>query len=157
MGAVTDIKELFTPVALGDAVHHAVTKNDAEVMQIAGEYANGAINDAIPAFTEKLAAEAVGLVASMYTSGVAKDMGKTSGAARGYLKLPGIQKQALKAGAEGILGGGLGQLLPPELAGVISPEMIQSFMSSLMTPAGNGGGAPTSQQGDIPSFGGRPL
>jgi hypothetical protein len=142
MGAVDDFKELLSPTALGDAVHHAVTKNDAEVMQIAGEYANGAIHEAIPAFTEKLANEAVGLVASMYTSGVAKDMGKASGAARGYLQLPSIQKQALKTGVESMGTGMLGGLLPPEIASMITPEMIQSFMSGLLTPGGNGAQAP---------------
>jgi len=139
MGAVDDFKGLLSSEALGDAVHHAATKNDGEVISIVGAEMNGIVHEAIPAFTEKLASEAVGLVASMYTSGVAKDMGQTSGAARGYLKLPGIQKQALRVGAESLAGGALGGILPPEIAGMVSPEMIQSFMSSLLTPAGTGG------------------
>ena len=110
-----------------------------------GAEMNGIVHDAIPIFTERLANEAVGLVASMYSKGVASEMGKTSGAARGYLKLPGIQKAALKTGAESLLGGGLGQLLPEGLEGFISPEMIQGFMSSMANPAGNGG--PATPQG----------
>jgi len=138
LGAVDDVKSLLTPTALGDAVHHAAMKDDAALLTILGEEANGIVHDAIPVFTERLANEAVGLVASMYSKGIASEMGKKSGAARGYLQLPGIQKQAVRAGAESLLGGGLGQLLPPELAGVITPEMLQGFMSSLLTPGGNG-------------------
>ena len=153
MGAVDDFKELLSPSALGDAVHHAAMKNDGEIMTTVGEEMNGIVHEAIPVFTEKLANEAVGLVASMYSKGVASEMGKSSGSARGYLKLPGIQKAALKTGAESLLGGGLGQLLPEGMEGMISPEMIQGFMSSLMTPAGNGGAA-TAQQGSS-NYGGR--
>ena len=153
MGSVDDLKGLLTPHALGDAVHHAVTKNDSEILDTVGAEMNGIVHEAIPVFTERLANEAVGLVASMYTKGVASDMGKSSGAARGYLKLPGIQKAALKTGAESMLGGGLGQLLPEGMGDMISPEMIQGFMSSLMTPAGNGGAA-TTQQGSS-NYGGR--
>ena len=32
MGAVDDFKELLSPSALGDAVHHAAMKNDGEIM-----------------------------------------------------------------------------------------------------------------------------
>jgi hypothetical protein len=147
MGAADDLKQLLSPTALGDAVHHAVTKNDAEVLTIVGEEMNGIVHEAIPVATERLANEAVGLLASMYTKGVAKDMGERSGAARGYLKLPGIQKQALKTGAESLLGGGLGELL----GGVdISPEMIQMFMSSMAGGRNNGPGA-VSNMGQPPS------
>ena len=141
MGAVDDLKSLLNPTALGDAVHHAVTKNDIEILNTVGEELNGIVHEAMPIFTEKLANEAVGLVASMYSKGVAKDMGKASGAARGYLKLPGIQKAALKTGAESMLGGALGGLLPPELAGVVTPEMLQSFLGNMLQ---GGNGAPAS-------------
>jgi len=158
MGAVDDFKGSLAPEALGDAVHHAATKNNGEIMTIMGEEANGIIHEAIPAFTEKLAAEAVGLVSSMYTKGIAKDMGETSGAARGYLKLPSIQKQALKTGVESVAGGALGQFLPPEIAGMISPEMLQGFLSSMLAPAGNGGpstavGAPPQGNTEQPRLG----
>ena len=155
MGAVDDFKGLLSPEALGDAVHHAATKNDGELLTIAGEEANGIVHEAVPLFAEKLAGEAVGLISSMYTTGVAKDMGKTSGAARGYLQLPSIQKQALKTGVERVAGGALGQFLPPELASMISPEMLQGFLGSLMTPAGNGNvtGAAPPQANSQPRLG----
>ena len=157
MGAVDDLKGLLTPVALGNAVHHAVTKNDSEILTTVGEEMNGIVHEAIPMFTERLANEAVGLVASMYSKGVASEMGKTSGAARGYLQLPGIQKAALKTGAESLLGGGLGQLLPPELAGVITPEMIQDFMGNMLNKGGDNGapGSPgqSQQSSSLPQLG----
>ena len=134
-----ELQRLASPSNLGDAIHHAVTKNDAEILSIVGEEANGIIHEAIPLLSERLAHEAVGLVASMYTKGVARDMGKTSGAARGYLQLPGIQKAALKTGAESLLGGGLGELL----GGMnIPPEMIAQFLSSMAGGGNNGPGAP---------------
>jgi hypothetical protein len=134
------LQEITNPTNLGDAIHHALTKNDAEVLGIVGEEANGIVHEAIPLATEKLANEAVGLIASMYSKGVASEMGKRSGAARGYLQLPGIQKTALKTGAESLLGGGLGELL----GGMdISPEMIQMFMSSMAGGSNNGPGPKT--------------
>jgi len=130
----------LSPTSLGDAVHHALTKNNAEVLTIVGEEANGIVHEAIPMLSERLANEAVGLVASMYSKGVAKDMGKLSGAARGYLKLPGIQKAALKTGAESLLGGGLGGLL----GGLdIPPEVIGQFLSSMATQGATGNNGPT--------------
>ena len=143
LGAVDDVKSLLSPTALGDAVHHAAMKDDAALLTILGEEANGIVHDAIPVFTERLANEAVGLVASMYSKGIASEMGKKSGAARGYLQLPGIQKAALKTGAESLLGGGLGELL----GGLnLPPELIGQFLSSMTTQGtGNNGPALGSQ------------
>ena len=152
LGAADDIKGLLSPSVLGDAVHHACTKNDGEVLTIVGEEMNGIVHEAIPVATEKLAQEAVGLVASMYSKGVASEMGKRSGAARGYLQLPGIQKAALKTGAESLLGGGLGELL----GGMdIPPELIQQFLSGMAGNAGNGGPSPArqSQSQQLPPLG----
>ena len=128
------LQQLTSPSYAGDALHHAMTKNDNEVIQIASEYANGAIYDAIPVFSASLAKEGMSALAAMYSKGVASDMGKQSGAARGYLALPGIQKQVVKVGAESLLGGGLEGIL-----GNIPPEVIQGFLSS-MTGAGAGNG-----------------
>ena len=149
LGAAEKIQEIASPTNLGDAIHHAVTKNEGEILTIMGEEANGIVHEAIPVATERLANEAVGLIASMYSKGVAKDMGKASGAARGYLKLPGIQKAALKTGAESLLGGGLGELL----GGMeIPPEVIQGFLSSMAGGSNNGPG-PQTNTGQPPSQG----
>ena len=139
------LEKITDPTNLGDAIHHAVTKNDSEILTIVGEEANGIVHEAIPAFSEKLANEAVALVSSMYSKGVAKSMGESSGAARGYLALPGIQKAALKTGAESMLGGALGNFLPPEIAGLLTPEMIQGFLTGAMNP----GNSPQQQQGPV--------
>ena len=153
LGAIDRLEKVLSPTAFGDAIHHAVTKNDGEILTVIGEEANGIVHEAIPVLSERLAHEAVGLVASMYSKGVASEMGKSSGAARGYLKLPGIQKAALKTGAESLLGGGLGSLL----GGLdIPPEMIAQFLSSMATRgAGNNGSPPglQSQNVQVPELG----
>ena len=126
LGSVEDIKHILTPVAMGDAVHHALVKNEGEVLTIVGEEANGIVHEAIPAFSAALANEAMGALAAMYSKGVASEMGKKSGAARGYLALPGIGKQAVKQGAEGLLGGALGQYLPEGVdLGQLLPLLLQ--------------------------------
>jgi hypothetical protein len=145
MGAVEQLKEIGSPQNLGNAIHHAACKNEYEVMNVAADYADDAVQKAIPKLTASMAEEALHTLGAMYEKGYASKMGDKSGATRGYLSLPGFQKHAAKAGLEGLAGGALGNFLPPEIAGMITPEMINGFMSSLLTPAGNGGvnqGAP---------------
>jgi len=136
MAGMATLKSIASPQQLGDALHHAIMKNDGEIMQEAGEHMNGIVADAIPLFSSKLAEEAMGALGSMYSSGVAKQLGKSSGAARGYLNLSGIGKQAVKQGAEGVLGGALGGLLPE---GIDIGSLISMFMASKGAGGGNGG------------------
>lgn len=135
MAGMATLKSIASPQMLGDALHHAVMKDEGAIMQEVGEHMNGVVHSAIPVFTEKLATEVMGALGSMYSTGVAKQLGKSSGAARGYLNLSGIGKQAVKQGAEGMLGGALGGLLPE---GVDIGSLITMFMNSKGAGGGNG-------------------
>ena len=132
---ITRLDSITSPQFVGDAIHHAVMKNDAELLAVAGSEANGIVHEAMPVFTEHLAKEAVQTLGAMYQSGYASKIRGESGGAKGYLSLPGFSKHAAKAGVEGLAGGALGGLLDD-----IPPEVIQGFMSSLLTPGAKDNG-----------------
>jgi len=142
------------PETMGDAVHHALTKNDGEVMQELGEHLNGVVAENVPTFTKALAGEAVAALSVMTTPGQARALKDKSGAAKGYLNLGGsIQRQAVRTGAESMAGGALGEIMSHPVYGPLAQQFIQDALTKKL---GGGNGGQPQQQQQLP-IGGSPI
>jgi len=131
------LPQTITPQFVGEALRHAYPPEET------WEYANGVLHDNVPHLAEALGKEAVGAIGAIYGSKAGSEMGKKSGAARGYLGLSGIGKQAVQMGGRDLLGGGLAELLEHPIA--------QQFIMQALQGAGQNNGPGASQ---MPFLGG---
>ena len=117
---------LVSPQTMGEALRAYCPPEEAF------EYVNGVVHDNVPHLAEHLGQEAVGALGAIYGSKAGSEMGTKSGAARGYLSLSGLGKQAVSMGGRDLLGGALGELLEHPLA-------QQFIMQALQGGGGNNG------------------
>ena len=133
----SDISTIISPLFVGDAIHHALMKNEGAVVQEIAEHANGIVTEQMPEFTKALAGEAMAALSVMTTPGQAKALAGKSGAAKSYLGLGGsIQRQAVKSGAESMAGGALGEIMDHPIYGPIAQQFIGNAMAKMA--GGNG-------------------
>ncbi len=150
----SDISTIISPTFVGDAIHHALMKDDSAVMQEAAEHANGIVAENLPVASKLLAEEAINAVSVMTTPGQATALKGKSGAAKGYLGLGGsIQRQAVKTGVEGMAGGALGEIMEHPVYGPIAQQFIGNAMAKMAGGAGGNGPAPPPSQGPVPLLG----
>lgn len=151
----SDITTIISPTFVGDAIHHALMKDDSAVMQEAAEHANGIVAENLPVASKLLAEEAINAVSVMTTHGQAKALQGKSGAAKGYLGLGGsMQRMAVKTGVEGMAGGALGELMDHPIYGPIVGQVVQNAIAKMVPGAGGDGpNAPPPSQGPVPLLG----
>jgi hypothetical protein len=144
----SDITTIISPQFVGDAIHHALMRDEGAIMQEAAEHANGIVASNLPVASKLLAEEAINAVSVMTTPGQARALQGKSGAAKGYLNLGGsVQRQAVKTGVEGMAGGALGEIMDHPIYGPIA----QQFIGNAMAKMAGGNGAPGGQPQPGPS------
>lgn len=138
------LDSLNSPTLLGDAIHHAMMKEDGALVNEFAEHANGIVHEAIPDMSKALAGEAVAALSVITTPGQANKLKAQSGAARGYLNLGGsIQRQAVKTGVQEMGMGMLGGIMEDPTWGPIAQQFIMNAVQNL----GNNGPGPGPVQG----------